>query len=381
MADLQAAADLIVVNAIGATGSTTVKYAGEGHRVEIWQRLVGGPWTKLNLIALALAQNPGLTASEAAEAERTGSFPSLALAPGQVLQYGLLLDGAGLDPNQAGFSLGRFQALVTIVAVLAGENQSDWIADQNTSVGGTFFLRQIFTGARPTTMRMEVGEGRPARDPATGIWRMAGPTRVLVSPTTTSHSLEALDLLPGRPHFATILLVDANGRWSSLAEAFTTLRRRVTVSFKHLEIVNDADDSATGEAQFRFLVRQGGDGTMNTVREFQFDHGAISDKLNERHITLEPFAFTHVIGPEVVNPTSRNVGIWALGTEFDGAGVFQAFDPDEHAAGPMLTLPLPSGSGKEQVLNASQIVQCTPSSDGSDFEFKVTVQHSIEYMA
>jgi hypothetical protein len=382
MIDMRAENDLLVISTIGGTGSTKLKYDGAGQTVEIWQRFVGQPWVKLNLIGLALAQNPALTAEEASEAVRQGEFPTPAMGPGQVLQYGLLLEVVGLDPNAQGFSLGRFQAFVTIVAVLAGDNQTGWITDQNTSVGGTFYLRQVATGALVTTMRMEVGEGAPFSDPATGIWRLPNPEQVLVSPSTTSHLLEALNLLAGHHHFAAILLIDGNGRWSSFREDFTNLRRRVTVNFKHLEIINDDDYNSTGEAQFKFLVRQGKlPNQMAIAREFVFDHGNISDKVNERHITLDPFNFAHVIGPEVVTPDNHDVGVWILGTEFDGDGIFDLFDPDSYAASPMKNFALPTGSGKEQVINAPVIVHATPSSDGSDFEFKVTVMHSIEYMA
>jgi hypothetical protein len=72
MIDMRAEKDLVVISTIGGTGSTKLKYDGAGQTVEIWQRFVGQPWVKLNLIGLALSQNPALTAQEASEAVRQG---------------------------------------------------------------------------------------------------------------------------------------------------------------------------------------------------------------------------------------------------------------------------------------------------------------------
>jgi hypothetical protein len=371
MAEMQVDTNLVVISTIGGTGAARVKYDGDGLRVHIHRRFVGQPWTKLNLIQ----ENNAQTAQEAAEAEVTGGFTTPALSAGQVLQYGLLLEES-LDPNAPGFSLGRFSPLVTIVAVLAGESQPGWIVDQNLGAGGTFYRRQVATGARVTTMMMEIGEDRPTRD-ATGIWRIPSPAQTLVSTAATNHVVEALNLLPGHHHFATVLLVDAAGQWSSLAEEFTTLRRRVTVNFKHLEVLNDGDTHGTSHGQLRLIVRQ----RDQNAREFLYDHTNLSDKIAERQVTLEPFGFVHVIGPEVVDRANRDVGVWVLGTEFDGGGIFEIFDPDEHAASKMITFALPTGLGKEQVLNAPVIAHARPSPDGGDFEFKVTVLHSIEYVA
>jgi hypothetical protein len=254
MADMRADDNVIAVATIGGTGTTRVKYDGEGLRVHIYRRFAGLPWTKLNLIM----ETGATTAEQAARAEITGRFTTPAVGAGQVLQYGLLLqDEDGLDPNAPGFSLGRFRALVTIVAVLAGASQPGWIVDQNIGVGGTFYGRQVTTGARVTTMMMEVGENRPTPD-VTGIWRIPGPSRTLFSAAATNHVLEAQGLLPGHRHFVTILLVDGAGQWSSLAEDFTTLRRKVTVSFKQLEVVNDGDPGGTSNGSLHFIVRQGG---------------------------------------------------------------------------------------------------------------------------
>jgi len=365
MVRLQVDRNVVVIPTIGGTGTASLEYDGEGFPVFIYRRLAGAPWTRLNLIQETGAQ----TAEEAAEAEIRGTFPTPPMSPGEVLQYGLLQEES-LDPNSQDFSLGRFTALVTVVAVLAGESEQGWIRDENTSVGGTYYRRQVTTGSRTTTALMEVGRDQPEED-AAGIWRIPNPARTLASTAGTDHVLEAVGLLPGHHHFATILLVDGDGRWSSLAEDFTTLQRKVTVTFDHLEVVNDSDPASTGEGVVTMLVRQGG----RNVREFTFDHGNLSDKVNERHITLQPFGFVHVIGPEVVVPENEKVGVWVLGTEFDGL-----FDTDEHAASRMIDFALPTGFGQEQVLGAPVLAHCRPSSDGSDFELKVTVLHSIEYV-
>ena len=70
MADMQAASTLLVIPAIGGTAATRIKYDGDGSRVAIWRRLDNGPWARLNLVGLALAENPALEPAEAARADR-----------------------------------------------------------------------------------------------------------------------------------------------------------------------------------------------------------------------------------------------------------------------------------------------------------------------
>jgi hypothetical protein len=289
-----------------------IKYDGDGHRVHIFRRFVGQQWSKLNLIQ----ENNASTAEEAAEAELHGKFTTPALSAGQVLQYGLLREES-IDPNATDFSLGRFEPLVTIVAVLAGESQSGWIIDQNIAAGGTFYRRQVSTGARVTSMILEVGENPPTRDD-TGIWRISNPAQTLASTARTDHVVEVLNLLPGHHLFATVLLIDGSGQWSSLAEEFTMLLRKVTVNFKELEILNDGDSGGTvgttSEVTFNFLVQQG----EQNVQNFPYFNENVSVKQAEKYITLEHFNFVHVLGPEVGTLENSKIGLWVKGEDHDG---------------------------------------------------------------
>ena len=295
-----------------------------------------------------------------------------------MLEYGLLPADGEFDPNMSGFSAGRFLAHLTILALLAGDNRTGWVTDGNIDVGGTYYRRQVFTADFPTAMRMGVGEEAPFRDPDSGIWTLPGPFETFDAPADMNHILTAVDLLPGHHYFATILLIDAQGRWSSFAEEFTTLKRRVTVRFEHLEVINDSDPSGTGEAALDFQVLRGQNhpGGLHLVASFHWEHGSISDKLQERHYTLTPFNFVSVQGFEPVTRSDREVVVRVWGTEFDGI-----FDPggDEGAASRDVPLATPSGPGMESVLDQATLVAVTPSTDGSDFECRVTVRHSVEY--
>jgi hypothetical protein len=236
-------------------------------------------------------------------------------------------------------------------------------------------------------MRLEVGQKRPVRHPSAGIWHLPCPQQVVVSPCTTDHRLEALDLLPGHHYFATVLLINDEGRWRSFQEDFTTLRRRVTVTFTELEVVNDRDDNATGEAQFKLQILRGArySRDMEIEREFPYENGNLSYTTNGCPINLEPLNLTHVMGPEKVRPKDRYVAIRVLGTEDGGNGgnwFFSWFGSEESASSYAWPLILPTGTGKEQVINAREFAHAFPKEPPNhNFEFKVTVRYSVEYMA
>jgi hypothetical protein len=390
---IRAEPSLIVINKLGGTGSTTLEYYSPA-RATIWKRLDGERWGKLDLIEIARrARGRHLTADEAEETERRGKFRTEELRAGQVLQYGLLINAPEIDPNSPSFKVEQFYEIVTIAAIVAGASETGWILDQGSSVGGTFYFRRVVTGTlgrpgpRITTMRLEVGQKRPVRHPAASIWHLPHPKQVVDSPRTTDHRLEALDLLPGHHYFATVLLIDSEGRWSSLREDFTTLRRRVTVNFTGLEIVIDGDDNATGEAEFKFQVPRGARYSrgMAIEKQFPYENGNLSDKINGRHINLEPLNFTHVMGPEKVRPKDRYVAIRVLRAEDDthaGDWFFSLFNSDESVSSYAWPLTLPTGLGKEQVINAREFAHAFPKEPPNhNFAFKVTVRYSVEYMA
>jgi hypothetical protein len=390
---MRAEPSLIVIHKLGGTGSTTLEYYSPA-RATIWKRLDGEKWAKLDLIEIARrARRRDLTAEEAEETERRGKFRSEELRAGQVLQYGLLINSPEVDPNSPSFKVEQFYEILTIVAILAGASETGWILDQGSSVGGTFYFRRVVTGPlgspgpRITTMRLEVGQKGPVRHPSAGIWHLPYPKQVVDSLRTTDHRLEALDLLPGHHYFATILLIDNEGHWSSFREDFTTLRRRVTVTFTGLEVVSDGDDNATGEAEFKLQVLRGARYSrgMAIEREFSYENGNLSDKINGRHINLEPLNFTHVMGPEKVRPKDRYVAIRVLGAEDDTHGgnwLFSLNNSDESASSYAWPLTLPTGLGKEQVINAREFAHAFPKEPPNhNCEFKVTVRYSVEYMA
>jgi len=87
MADMRADDNVIAVATIGGTGTTRVKYDGEGLRVHIYRRFAGLPWTKLNLIM----ETGATTAEQAARAEITGRFTTPAVGAGQEVARGAVL--------------------------------------------------------------------------------------------------------------------------------------------------------------------------------------------------------------------------------------------------------------------------------------------------
>jgi hypothetical protein len=207
---LVAAPDTIIVDADNGqtSGFTQVVYDGGGDAVEIWERPIGQPsWARLNLVALSGASTP----AEAAKAIRKGNIQSRSLAPGQVLQYGLRFAHSGFNPNTPGAGEDRFEALLTIFALLKRSSEPNWITHESEVTGGTFRSRNIATGTLPTFLFMQLGQGEPFRDNL-GMFRFASPEHTKLSAFAVLHKVEVTPLLPGTRYFAAIRLSDSAGR-------------------------------------------------------------------------------------------------------------------------------------------------------------------------
>jgi hypothetical protein len=368
-------------------GHTQIFYDGNGNEVDIWERGPSGKWASkpLNLILLAHAS----TSAEAQKAMREGTFLSRDIAPGELVTYGLALRQSGLNqpsfnPNTPGISKGRFAAMLTIAALLKRSGEPDWITDQGTRTGGTFYRRTITTGAFPTYCVMQIGQDKPVRDHL-GMFRFMLPEQTRQSTFTTFHTIEATPLLPGTHYYATIRLSNSKGQWSSLAEDFTTWRRRVEVQFHHITIHDDGDNDTfwtgqdDGEVTFSLKVFEG----RTSVQEFTWGEGKVSDENGKNVVLFDP-PLTYVLGPKSVSPAEREIGVNITGTEDDDLGDEHAENSAtviQHDSSPRIRLfNVPVGFGREQVPLISENVVAHPVGDGSSLHFTVKVSHAIDYV-
>ncbi len=377
MTMLQAAETILIVDADAGQRSaqTDITYDGEGLEVRLVRRISGGPWREIDLAAATGASTP-----DAQElAWRRGSFKTPFIAPGAILQIGALPSNISLDPNADGFSLGRFDALVTIYALLKSDGEQGWVSDQNQMTGGTCHLRTIATGSRPTVMRVEVGDKPPIRP--SGPWRFEKPLKVIDDTRfATVHQFEPTFLLAGHRHFITFLMIDAAGKWSSFTDEFTTLKRLATINFAWFTVHNDSDadtwltGSDKGEIAVDFEVYEG---ERNRVNAFSWGRGDVSDKWPSNFVPLT--GLTHTMGPAVVTPQTLNIGVAVRATEDDDFGTDHAQSmPSMHGTRSRLFF-LPSGIITETVARI-ETIHAVPASDGSSLHLSVAVQVTVTYV-
>ena len=176
---------LIVDTDAGATNARTrIDYDGDGGPALVFQRKFGAGLWKGPLDLQQKAINDGQTPSEIAQAKTDGNFRSDALAPGEIIQYGLwpsFLDLEDLNPAKQEVVDGRFVDIVTIFALLKRSGEPNFIVDGNQDVGGTFRFRQVTTGTTGTVMVLKVGRGVPFLDNL-GMWQLTEVERSIISP-------------------------------------------------------------------------------------------------------------------------------------------------------------------------------------------------------
>jgi hypothetical protein len=386
MSTLKAANETLFINPLSSspTASTTVDYEIDFGRGNIWRRYVNQPWTKENLVAGAQS------AQQAAELERQGTRTTPQLKPGEVMQYGLLVD-TSLDPNVAGLSSDRFAQLVTIYALLQVPGPSNWIDPRPTmnDTGGTFHFRRVGTTI-PTYLVMKVGRAAPQAGQF-GLFDIASPVHTRTSLFGTLHEVEAVPLVPGTHYHVVVRLSDTQGNWSVIRDEFDTLQRRVTVAFEKVTVHDDSDFDLLGrddegEAKFWFKVFEGN--TM--VREFSWGEVTISDKSYKpamKEIWL-PNTFSHTIVPKPFDGNDPGVGVGLEGKEYDAFQFlftwFTTTDDSEYweSGRPhdkSRKLVFPTGKGKENVSNAGLSVTAGPIKGDGSLHFTAQGTYSVSY--
>jgi hypothetical protein len=163
--------------------ATTVKYDAP-QRIFLWRRVSSAvTWVKEDLTL-------GATSSQQfADLEKHGKRKTPGLKAGQFVEYGILTDEE-LDPNDKGFSTGRFLAYLLIDVLHTPTTLVEPNPDSGLFPGGTFVRKQVHTGVK-TRLRMKVGR-EPAVGPPNGF-------RILPNPSPTSRAPASRHPTTSRP--------------------------------------------------------------------------------------------------------------------------------------------------------------------------------------
>ncbi len=388
MTQLFASPDVLVIDrqAGQQTGTAHITYSARpGDEPRLWERIVGaGPWVRVDLKA------PRILSSPSGDPQVDGQF-SQTLSPGQVYQV-VMYSWDDFDPNEVdpnGPSRRRADGLVTVIAVLKDPESRELVTSQDQNVGGTWFRKTVST-VQPTTFTLQVSSDPPFVD-ADGIERFVAPLGTFYgTDLATSHDGQVEPLLPGNDLFSLTRVVDEVGNWQTLEETIRTRRRKVTIEFDKLHIINDGANGDT-TAEFRIWVVEG----EAAVKGFFFgdvDTFEITDRPSpgEEHKELIPigtFCPPFTIGPKDVTDSTYRVSILTRGLcwrAFGANDYTSNFRLGDEFPGPKTSVPhhasfrFPTGD-HEQVNGAPFSVRTRQQVVDVEFEYAVFMRVTVTY--
>jgi hypothetical protein len=136
-----------------------------------------------------------------------------------------------------------------------------------------------------------------------------GPIRRAVS-AGKNHALHFEPLGAGTNYWYAIQFIDRFGDGELISGAFTTKQRKVDITIGNLTVVDDGDNSGTGEAEFVVAIWKN-----QTVINFQkFGDDDSPKEIDDNPATQFDVGMHETIGPE---PGDFTIGINAHGREFD----------------------------------------------------------------
>jgi hypothetical protein len=356
MPTLEASISPIFVNeqAGETNGTTEISYRKAPYE-ELWWRFRSQQWIQINVMS-----HPGQND------EYSGKY-DITLSPGEIYEVAVFEENRGplSDlPSQVENSLEVF--------CLWQEPEKIAIFTEYQRTGGTWHERYLITQNPSIVMTVGVSLNQPGyKDngmpylPET----VGGQTEPLA--VSDDHLVKIMPLTPGNHYFFVAVLVDDSGRWGYLVDEFVTLRRKITVEFLTLHILNDGDPSGHGEGEFWFRVQTGAINQPDVIRLFHLPTQDIDD-WNKKGRPY-PVGFDHIEGFERVVPGQETISVASWGIEHDGA-----FEADEGAQNSGTPLPFPIGE-HEAIINGLINVDCPTSTVGDDFHYSIDVRYSVEY--
>jgi hypothetical protein len=395
---------LIDVDAGEVTGRTFVTYdrrPGFLPPIQLWERGVqSADWTKVDLPTRVIQSQSG-------DLDKDGTFFE-DLRPGQVYRAVMYHDES-IDPNVS-FDDPLPDADISVIALRKGPESANLFASEEFGPFGTGFFWDI-KSTQDTVMTLQVSQDEPQTD-ANGIQRFVTPITTVTSDFGLTHPLEAASpqLLPGNRFHALARLTDSDGNWHFRHKRFTTKKRKVTVTFDRIHIINDGAPG-NNKASFRIWVLEG----HRLVSQCILPEREISDSpspgLGHQEfiqlgaecpppVVLGPAAIigespdTHFTTNERLGILTRGIATVTVGPD-DIAGNFlpgaaPVPRPGEPPPPPNLfsgffwggqTFSFPIGIAHEAVQNEPFTVRAIPLGGGSgnEFEYDVRVRFSVEY--
>lgn len=370
----------------GTLRMTGIRYETGWHdplRPYLWERIVGEAWTPIDPLEDRVIPEKGKDPKEE-------GFFLQELHPGQTYQVRMYHDES-VDPNRSDQSA---DAEASAVGLLKGVGPSELISLDEHGAGGTFFECHVRTVVA-TQAFLQVSAAPPTFDA-----EEFGSFKSVLGDDTdevlaTSHALEVASeaLLPGNPFHALLLVVDGEGNWQMEHHAFTTKRRRVTIGFEELHVINDGAEG-NNEARFTNWILQGNriQSVCNVPEQEITDRPSPGEELLE-HIPLGFHCGLPItLGPERITADNwrlailtRGIAPVTIGSD-EKAGNFlpgpPGSSPDIFGGSPFpgANFPFPVGSKREEMKDEPFEVTAIPFASDDELRYSVLALFSVEYV-
>jgi hypothetical protein len=321
--------------------------------------------------------------------EKKGFRTTPELSPGHVIEYGMLhRDGA--DPNDKGFSLGSFLALLRIDVLLKDSTLNLLATGSNDGpvTGGTFHIRRQTT-AVPTYCVMQVGREEPTKLQGTNYYQMANARTVETSdPKARSfHDLMVTPLISSTTYFELTRISDLKGNWKFIDPNYTlkTKKREVTLELQRIHVHDTGDSFPDSDGEVTIHIRRYRRNNNNILQEHPWS-GSVTDEGN--YLINQVWT----IAPEDFEGNDPGVGIALEGQEEDCAWIpllgdtFCSTDNSGYQApggGRVKWLSFPWGAA--EIVNPPQdetnlTIGATPNPNDGTLKFDLQIREVVNYV-
>jgi hypothetical protein len=364
---------------------STITYELRLEFFELWERINGDPWVKVDVpnrahdFNVINGFNPlDDTPEYRKRLEVSGRFFSALITPGDVYEVRVFVRSqSDFDPNIDGAN--QFITTLDVFALCSEPKKTSFLNDFSAEIGGTYYFITSVTSA-PTRMKSWIGETPPITL-SNGQQDLKSPTSsVTTTSIATVHIHELTPLLPGTPYHILIRLSDIKGNWQFVNLTNTTKRRLATVFFDKLYIINDSDSASDGNAYYYFKIIEG------TSIVFNRRYPGRGEKiLGDGASVSLPSTLGQYLGPKRVFPGQGAILVAVRGFDVDR---FWPFPDSEETASNYeegfgldgAALEIPFGRWGEVVLNGRKTLHAKPETVDNEFEFLVEVGYTITYL-
>lgn len=395
--------DFFFAGANASKRRTQLKYEGGEEKVAIWYRVNFYRWYRYAVEKFIEAkQDPSLA--------YRGQLDSEYLEAGDVVEYRIFTD-LQHDPNNGNLSASGTPVIYNeaiLMGFLEKPIKTRWYHEYKGAPGGTYYHASVYTPGVATHMLIQISDQEPVagdfgtlKFPDVAAWERGFNAQgyefdvVPRIPGEPAYPRETgadqrFSLKPGHNYYCLIRYSNASGDWWYEVEKFTTRQRVVTLKGDAIQIDNDGDPHARGEASFEILFRHANVGSVAFFmggKDFKIDTGETITLGNLRALdTAAPIQdqmwpypkkpVEKVFGPFAVTEEIDDISIELNGTEYDGF-----LEPDEPASTWVQPAYIyyPVGPA-EAVTDQPASVTASPLIDGDDFQFTLKYRYSIAYV-